>query len=173
MRRDDVIVTVVEEVAMIRANTHRFGAIRTLVSVGLLAIGVVASMAVPAIAAASGFWTTTGSLSTARTGHTATLLPNGRVLVAGGSDGTSGNKLTSAELYDPVTGKWTVTGSMATPRESHTATLVPNGQVLVAGGIVNISPSGGSITVTFTATAELYNPATGNWTTTRPGKTGG
>lgn len=44
--------------------------------------------------------------------------------------------------------------------------LLPNGQVLVAGGIVNISPSGGSISVTFTATAELYNPATGKWTTT-------
>lgn len=151
---------------MIRTNAPGFGAIRTLVLVGLLAIGLVASTAVPAIAAASGFWTTTGNLNTARAGHTATLLPDGRVLVAGGSDGTSGNKLTSAELYDPVTGKWSVTGSMTVPRESHTATLLPNGQVLVAGGIVNISPSGGSIIVTFTATAELYNPATGNWTTT-------
>jgi len=127
------------------------------VSVGLLAIGQVASTAVPALAAASGFWTTTGSLNTARISHTATLLPNGRVLVAGGSDGTSGNRLSSAKLYDPVTGGWSVSGSMATPRESHTATLLPNGQVLVAGGIVNISPSGGSISVTFTATAELYN----------------
>jgi hypothetical protein len=151
---------------MICANAHRFGAIRTLVSVGLLAIGLVASTAVPAIAAASGFWTTTGSMNTARAGHTATLLPDGRVLVAGGSDGTSGTRLTSAELYDPVTGKWSVTGSMATPRVSHTATLLPNGQVLVAGGIVNTIPSGGSISVTFTATAELYNPATGSWTTT-------
>jgi hypothetical protein len=52
IRRGDVIMTVVEKVAMIRANPHRFGAIRALVSVGLLAIGVVASTAVPAIAAA-------------------------------------------------------------------------------------------------------------------------
>ncbi len=163
--RDHFILTVAEEVPMIRANADGFRPIRSFV-IGLLTIGLLASTAVPAIAAASGFWTTTGNLNTVRTGHTATLLPNGRVLVAGGGDGTSANRLTSAELYDPVSGKWSVTGSMTTPRESHTATLLPNGQVLVAGGIVNISPSGGSISVTFTATAELYNPATGNWTTT-------
>jgi hypothetical protein len=152
---------------VIRANAHSFGPIRTLVIVRLLAIGLVASTAVPAMAAAPGFWTTTGNLNTARIGHTATLLLDGRVLVAGGGDGKSENRLISAELYNPVTGTWTVTGNMTTPRESHTATLLPNGQVLVAGGIVNISTNpGGGITVTFTATTELYNPATGNWTTT-------
>ena len=64
--------------------------------------------------------------------HTATLLPNGQVLVAGG-DGITGH-LATAELYDPATGMWTATGSMATARFFHTATLLPNGQVLVAGG---------------------------------------
>ncbi len=83
-----------------------------------------------------GRWKVTGELVTARDGHTATLLPNGQVLVAGGNDGTSGvYGLASAELYDPATGMWTVTGSMNNAREQHTATLLPNGHVLVAGGV--------------------------------------
>ena len=80
---------------------------------------------------APGRWKVTGDLTTARAEHTATLLPNGKVLVAGG-DGTG--SLASAELYDPATGMWTATGSMATARVFHTATLLSNGRVLVAGG---------------------------------------
>ena len=65
---------------------------------------------------------------------TATLLPNGKVLVAGGSgDGV----LASAELYDPATGKWTATGRLNAGHERHTATLLPNGDVLVAAGYGN------------------------------------
>src|SRR6266550_877961 len=75
---------------------------------------------------ATGTWTFTGSLNYARVLHTATLLLNGNVLVAGGSPG-----LTTAELYDPVTGTWTVTGSLNTGRYSHTATLLADGTVLV------------------------------------------
>jgi hypothetical protein len=82
---------------------------------------------------ASGTWTVTGSLNTARYAHTATLLPNGMVLVAGGID-SSLNHLNSAELYDPVSGTWTVTGSLNTARDLHTATLLYNGMVLVTGG---------------------------------------
>ena len=77
-------------------------------------------------------WTAASNLANARRDHTATLLPNGQVLVAGGYDGS--DHLTSAELYDPATGMWTATGSMATGRLDHTATLLPDGQVLVAGG---------------------------------------
>ena len=73
----------------------------------------------------------TGSLNTARRDHTATLLSNGKVLVAGGYNGSL---LASAELYDPASGTWTATGSLATARYGHTATLLPNGKVLVAGG---------------------------------------
>ena len=81
---------------------------------------------------ASGTWTVTGSLSIARRSSTATLLPNGKVLVAGGDDGTT--VLSSAELYDPASGAWTPTGSLITPRSSHSATLLPNGKVLMEGG---------------------------------------
>jgi len=87
-------------------------------------------------------WEVTGTLVTARDAHTATLLRNGQVLVAGGIEAT-GFTSKSAELYDPATGQWTATGSMATARSSHTATLLHNGQVLVAGG--------------GTSTAELYD----------------
>ena len=65
--------------------------------------------------------------------HTATLLPNGKVLVAGGC-GIGSHSLSSAELYDPATGSWSGTGSLGTARSEHTATLLPNGKVLVAGG---------------------------------------
>ena len=146
---------------MIRANLHRLEGIGTLVLAGLFVIGVETSTAVPAVAQASGTWTTTGSLNTARVGHSATLLPSGQVLVAGG-EGLTG-VLASAELYNPATGKWTFTGSMATGRYAHTAVLLPSGEVLVAGGIVSISIQG---VLSCTAMAELYNPSTGQWTTT-------
>jgi len=74
----------------------------------------------------TGTWTATGSLGTARSQHTATLLPSGKVLVAGGFAGGS-----SAEVYDPSTGTWTATRSLGTARFSHTATLLPSDKVLV------------------------------------------
>src|SRR5206468_841081 len=86
---------------------------------------------------ASGTWTATGSLATARDGHTATLLPNGKVLVVGGY--TIATALASAELYDPATGTWTATGSLVTGRLLHTATLLRNSTVLVAAGSRNDS----------------------------------
>ena len=144
---------------MIHTELHRFGVIRTLLVTASFAVALVTGTAVPSFA--QGTWTTTGSLNTARTGHVATLLPNGEVLVAGGGNATG--FLPSAELYDPATGKWTVSGSMATARGQQTATLLPNGEVLVAGGISN----GSSLwSPSCTATAEIYNPSTGQWTTT-------
>jgi hypothetical protein len=77
-------------------------------------------------------WSYTGNLSESRVGHTASLLPNGKVLVAGNIfDG--GNH---AELYDPDTGMWTSTSSLNAGRAGHTATLLPDGKLLVAGGQV-------------------------------------
>ena len=128
-----------------------------LVLVVLLAIALAATRPYELLAQASGTWTTTGNLNTGRLGHTATLLANGQVLVAGGETST-GTILASAELYNPATGKWTVTGSMANARTSHTATLLPDGEVLVVGGIGIANPQSPC-----TATAELYNPATGRW----------
>ena len=106
---------------------------------------------------ASRTWTATGSLNTARCCHTATLLQNGMVLVAGGFD-SNGLSFASAELYDPASGTWTATGSLNTARVGHTATLLQNGMVLVAGGY-------DSNFVAF-ASAELYDPASGTWTAT-------
>jgi N-acetylneuraminic acid mutarotase len=90
-------------------------------------------------------WTNTGQLNAQHIFHTATLLPNGKVLVAGGN-------YVIAELYDSASQTWTVTGSMNQSHEYGTATLLPDGTVLVAGGQ--------------TATAEIYNPATETWTNT-------
>src|SRR5437762_1961505 len=80
-----------------------------------------------------GNWTLTGSLNTGRADHTATLLPTGIVLVAGGVD--SSGVLASAELYDPASGNWTPTGDLNGARDLHTATLLSNGIVLVAAGL--------------------------------------
>jgi hypothetical protein len=91
---------------------------------------------------ATGKFTPTGSMTDPRWLGTATLLPNGRVLVAGGA--TNGGALAEAELYDPAAGKFSPTGSPAVPRGGHTATLLSDGRVLIAGG--------GS------AEAELYQP---------------
>ena len=124
------------------------------------AVGWVTSTPLPLVAQTSGTWTPTGSLTTPRGGHTATLLANGRVLVTGG-ESSNGTILASAELYNPTTGVWTITGNMANARTNHTATLLPNGEVLVAGGIGVGNPQ-----APCTATAELYNPFTGLWRTT-------
>ena len=86
-------------------------------------------------ALASWSWRVTRSLNTARYSHTATLLQNGMVLVAGGFD-IHGNASASAELYNPATATWTATGSLNTARLEHTVTLLQNGRnVLVAGGL--------------------------------------
>jgi len=120
----------------------------------LLVAGLLAGRSSPALAGSSGTWAQTGSMSMARAGHTATLLNDGRVLVAGGV-GSSGGNLASAEIYDPTTGTWTRTADMSQGRAYHTATLLSGGEVLVAGG----RGSGGS-------SAELYDPVAGRWSAT-------
>jgi len=107
-------------------------------------------------------WTGTGSMNDARYYHTSTLLPNGQVLVAGGSE-LPISAFSTAEIFDPASGTWSRTGNMNTPRALHTATLLPDGNVLVAGG----STSSSSFEPTYPATEE-YNPTTGQWTATGP-----
>jgi hypothetical protein len=100
-----------------------------------------------------------------RIGHTATLLRDGRVLVAGGQDNLTApvKYLASAELYDPATGKFSPTGSMALPRYGATATLLLDGRVLIAGSLIFTDPLQGNYKV---SSAELYDPATGKFSPT-------
>ena len=111
----------------------------------------------------TGTFSLTGSLNDHRHAHTATLLPDGKVLIAGGTQTTSpgfGISLNTAELYDPAAGTFSVTGNMTSSRSGPRATLLPNGKVLILSGRLSDS-------------AELYDPssgtfsATGNMTTPR------
>jgi hypothetical protein len=95
-------------------------------------------------------------MSSARYRHTATLLADGRALIAGGI-GPSGPSMAGADLFDPIARTFSPTGGMTSPRSNHTATLLGNGQVLIAGGSSDTSEL---------ASAELYNPATGLFTPT-------
>src|SRR2546426_3039919 len=114
-----------------------------------------------------GTWRNAGTMHASREFHTATLLPPSqptgasKVLVVGGI-GNDGVPLATAEVDDPLanfnTGVWSLTGSMSTARYAHTATLLSSGKVLVAGGI---DASGAPL-----ASAELYDPAAGTWSTT-------
>ena len=98
-------------------------------------------------------WAAAGTMATARALGTSTMLSNGKLLVAGGTDGT--NALGGAELYDTGSNSWGAAGSLTAARYSHSATMLPSGKVLVAGGV------GASGTL---ASAELYDPASNVWT---------
>ena len=97
----------------------------------------------------------------AREDHTATLLADGRVLIAGGND-VGDHAVASAELYDPTTGTFTPTGSMATARGFHTATLLADGRVLDR----RRRPRRLDATGAFLASAEIYDPTTGTFSPT-------
>ena len=111
---------------------------------------------------ATGAFSLTGSLNVVHTAHTATLLHDGRVLIAGGQDDVGPQTHAIAELYDPVTGTFALTGSLNTDRSGYAATLLPDGRVLVSGGTVTTTPGFGLCT----ASAELYDPITGTFGTT-------
>src|SRR5215472_2679023 len=104
-------------------------------------------------------WVPVGPMTTAREHFAATLLPGGKVLMAGGQTVTGGS-LASAELYNPMTRSFSATGSLNTARSEPAAALLPDGKVLVTGGLAD--------TFAALSSAELYNPATGTWANTPP-----
>jgi hypothetical protein len=114
----------------------------------LLCVGLFLAASIAKSVSASGTWSATAAMSSIRVYHTATLLPNGTVLVAGGCD--SSMSLTSAEFYNPANATWTLTPSMNFDHCGHTATLLANGKVLVAGG--SMFPN-----------AERYDPSNNTW----------
>src|SRR2546421_5632097 len=120
----------------------------TLVAAALTSLAVVLIAPMTAAAGAG-----LGAMASGRENHTATLLQDGRVLVAGGDN--AGGWLDSAELFDPTTGTWSAAASMATPRRFHTAAVLKDGRVLVAGG----SRGPGAML----ASAEIYDPITNRW----------
>ena len=110
-----------------------------------------------------GTFSATGSMTTARSEHSATLLLDGRVFLTGGrvfvpGEFGSGSLLASAELYDPSTGAFTAAGNMTTPRVFHTSTVLPDGRVLIAGGYDAENSA--------LSSAELYDPSSGTFTPT-------
>ena len=110
----------------------------------------------------TGTFTQTGSMAVGRFLHTATLLPNGKVLIVGGVLTSLTGPVATAEIYDPATGTFTVTGAMATARQQHTATLLADGRVLIAGGATSTGPGD----LQATATVEVYDPAAGSFSVT-------
>jgi N-acetylneuraminic acid mutarotase len=134
----------------------RRGAIASCLLVVVSVAGIVGIRASTTEASTTGVWSVTGSLITGREEHTATLLQDGTVLVAGGTNGRD-TALASAELYNPKTNRWIPAGTMMTTRLDHTATLLPNGKVLVVGGLDASFPSNSL------ASAELYDPTTKAW----------
>jgi hypothetical protein len=145
-------------------SSERFSATATLLASGdvLVAGGYTSAGLAGALASAelydpnTGTFRRTGSMMTPRGGHTATSLPDGRVLMAGGELATE--VLNSAELFDPKTGGFTATGSMNMTRSWATGTLLADGSVLIAGGWANTA------TTDDTNTAETYGPGAGTFT---------
>jgi N-acetylneuraminic acid mutarotase len=139
-------------------KAHTYSGVVTLRNGKVLIVGgngVDASNSAEVYDLATETWSVTGNLNVGRRyGHSATLLPNGKVLVAAGFDGD--DWIDSAELYDPVTGTWSETGDLNGDRGIHTATLLPNGKVLVAGGYYDDTLN----------SAELYDPDTESWSVT-------
>src|SRR5262245_2202619 len=129
----------------------------------LLLVAGIAGNASIAVAQPSGTFSRTGSMVMSRSLHTATLMANGQVLIAGGTSNPPGGfgstVLGGAEVYDAASGTFRPVGPMTTPRRVHTATLLPDDTVLIVGGL----NGGGAL-----ASAEIYDPETETFLQTGP-----
>ena len=135
----------------------------SLVMVGLLVIGLLTWATPAASEDTPGVWKLTGSMATSRRLSQNYPLPDGRILVVGGTnttgvDGAASIFYATAEIYDPATGTWSATGSLTTGgRALHTASYLPGGRILITGGW------NGSAAL---SSAEIYDPATGTFSAT-------
>jgi hypothetical protein len=131
---------------------------------------VLAAGQTPKAAAQSrGTFTATGNMTAPRTHFTATVLADGRVLIAGGYNWIGGAVRpfqSSAELYDPRTGTFSATGNMTAPRSGHTAILLSDGKVFIAGGRTNANTGTDADYFATLASAEIYDPGTGTFSAT-------
>jgi YVTN family beta-propeller protein len=110
----------------------------------------------------AGSWTPTGDLKVPRSRQTATLLHDGRVLVAGGSGDSTGAAIASAEIFDPAKGSWTLTDPLHDARILYTATLLNDGRVLAVGGLTGTGADDPML-----ASTELFDPKTEMWNSVR------
>lgn len=117
---------------------------------------------VSAVALGQGRLTPAGMLASARTGHTATRLADGRVLVVGGRSLDGLTPLSSVEVFDPRKRTWRAGPPLLVARTNHTATLLPDGRVLVVGG-TRLVQSGESTQYLALASAELFEPVNNRW----------
>lgn len=135
----------------------------SLTTVSLLIVGLLTSATLALAVDTPGVWHLTGSMATSRRHAAGATLPDGRILVVGGTnttgvDGTASIFYNSAEIYDPAIGTWSATGSLTTGgRALHSATRLPDGTILITGGW------NGSAAL---STAEVYNPAAGTFSAT-------
>jgi hypothetical protein len=139
-------------------------ALRRVLVAGLLS-GLAATGPLPAQAKATdlGAWAPAPNLLEGHVAHTATLLKDGRVLIAGGTDG-HGVATAGCELFDPKANRWIRAGNMISARAAHAATLLADGNVLVTGGQTGLS----IFPIRVLASAEIYHPATDSWTAVAP-----
>lgn len=133
-------------------QTRAYLLLSTAISFAVAALALGAS--VPARSPQVGSVTSAGQMVEPRSGHTATLLPDGKVLITGGMRRNQ-DFYKSAELYDPATGKFQPTGEMNERRVGHVAVPLRSGKVLIAGGFIGLRT---------TDSAELYDPATAKFT---------
>jgi hypothetical protein len=145
---------------------HRQGLTATRLNNGkvLIAGGVNAQRVAELYDPATGLFTLTDSLRVVHAYHTATLLPDGRVLIAAGQDNAGPQTHAVAEIYDPAAETFVLTDSLNGHRSSHTATLLPDGNVLITGGIQTTTPGSGMTLLS----CEVYDLSSGSFAMAPP-----